>query len=115
MKDRSSRQTRVREIMSGRVITVTPQDTVERCMWLTAEYRIRHLPVLDGERVVGIISVRDLVNWIIHAEEEDRPVGRLHRGKVPGVRGILNSCPYRLKQLATMRRAGLNLVCIEPF
>ena len=85
LKDRSSKQTRVREIMSGNLVTVTPENTVERCMCLMADYRIRHLPVLDGERVVGVISIRDLVNWIVQAEEQmiDQLVGYIE-GKYPG-------------------------------
>ena len=70
LKDRSSKHTEVREIMTCPVISVTPKHTVEECMRMVTEHRIRHLPVMDGERMVGIISIGDLVNWIITAHEE---------------------------------------------
>ena len=70
LKERSSKHTEVREIMTCPVISVTPKHTVEECMRTITEHRIRHLPVMDGERVAGIISIGDLVNWIITAHEE---------------------------------------------
>ena len=68
LRGKSSKQTAVKEIISGRVITVCPAHTVEDCMRLMTEHRIRHLPVLDGDRILGIISIGDLVNWIITAQ-----------------------------------------------
>ena len=85
LKDRSSKQTQVREIMTSPVITVTPQDTVEECMRIITEKRIRHLAVMDRDRVVGVISIGDLVNWIITAHEET--IGHLQSyiaGQYPG-------------------------------
>jgi CBS domain-containing protein len=58
----------VREIIPDRVFSVTPQHTVEECLRLMTERRVRHLPVLEGERIIGIISIGDLVNWIISAQ-----------------------------------------------
>jgi CBS domain-containing protein len=69
LQGKSSKETRVREIFTGVVITVKPQDSVEDCMKLMTEHRVRHLPVMHGGRVVGIISIGDLVNWTISAQD----------------------------------------------
>jgi CBS domain-containing protein len=66
---RSSNDTLVREIMTRPVITVAPTATVDECMQLMTDHRIRHLPVLDGQRIAGVISTGDLVQWIISAHE----------------------------------------------
>jgi len=66
---KSSKQTLVKEILSSDVVTVSPQDSIEECMKLMTEKRVRHLPVLDGANVAGIISIGDLVNWIISAQD----------------------------------------------
>ncbi len=68
LRGKSSRQTAVWEILSGEVIHVTPDHTVEECMRLMTDYHIRHLPVLEGNRIRGIVSIGDLVNWIISAQ-----------------------------------------------
>lgn len=85
LKDRSSKHTLVRDIMTSPVITVTPRDSVEECMRMMTDNRIRHLPVLDRDQVVGIVSIGDLVNWIITAHEET--IGHLQSyiaGNYPG-------------------------------
>jgi CBS domain-containing protein len=66
---KTSKQTLVKEIVSSDVITVDPQESVEECMRLMTEHRIRHLPVLQHDEMVGIISIGDLVNWIISAQD----------------------------------------------
>jgi len=65
LMSRSSRQTLVREIMTSAVMYVRPDQTSDECMLLMTENRLRHLPVIDGSRLLGIISIGDLVKDII--------------------------------------------------
>ena len=65
LKGKSSRTTPVREGMTDRVIYVRPDQSVEDCMALMTEHRIRHLPVLEGEQVIGVISIGDVVKSVI--------------------------------------------------
>ena len=65
---KSSRETRVREIISPETIYVGLQHSVEECMKLMTEHRVRHLPVVEDEKVVGLVSIGDLVNWIISTQ-----------------------------------------------
>ena len=65
---KTSRETRVWEIIPQEITTVTPDDSVEDCMRLMTEKRVRHLPVVEGTNVVGIVSIGDLVNWIISTQ-----------------------------------------------
>ena len=69
LKGRSSREIPVHEIMSSHVLYVRPQQTIEDCMALMTDKRVRHLPVLDEGRLVGMISIGDVVKAII-AEQE---------------------------------------------
>jgi CBS domain-containing protein len=66
---KTSRDTHVWEIMNDQITTVTPEDSVEDCMRLMTDKRLRHLPVLNGSHVVGLVSIGDLVNWTISAQD----------------------------------------------
>jgi CBS domain-containing protein len=70
LEGRTSRDTKVREIMSTHVVTVTPDANVDQCMHVMTEHRIRHLPVMTGDRVAAVVSQGDLVKWIISRQSE---------------------------------------------
>jgi len=67
---RSSKETPVSDIMTANPITVTPQQTVVECMRIVTDKRIRHLPVVENGRLTGMISIGDLVNWVISEQEQ---------------------------------------------
>ncbi|MBB5673312.1 CBS domain-containing protein [Xanthomonas sp. WHRI 6108] len=77
LRDRASSTTSVADIMSTQVVTVSPSDTVERCMQLMTDGRFRHLPVVDNGRVQGVISIGDLVKAVI--EDQQRDIDQLQR------------------------------------
>jgi CBS domain-containing protein len=68
LRGKRSRDTKVSEIMSTNLTVTHPQEGVEKCLHLMTDKRIRHLPVLEGEKVVGIISIGDLVKWVISCQ-----------------------------------------------
>ena len=71
LQGRSSKDTPVRDIMTSQVVTVTPSDSTDRCMELVTNSRIRHLPVLDGDQVVGVLSIGDLVKAVMEMQRQD--------------------------------------------
>ena len=68
LQGKSSKDTKVWEIMSNQIVCVTPEESIEECMRLMTENRVRHLPVVEHEKLLGIISIGDLVNWIISSQ-----------------------------------------------
>lgn len=74
---KSSSDTSVRDIMTGEVMTVSPQHTVEQCMQIITDQRIRHLPVVDKDEVIGVISIGDLVKAVI--EDQKAQLEQLQR------------------------------------
>jgi CBS domain-containing protein len=77
LEGRSSRDTPIRSIMTPRLVWVAPADSVERAMQLMTEQRIRHLPVLDGDALVGLVSIGDLVKATI--DHQQHTIDQLER------------------------------------
>jgi CBS domain-containing protein len=77
LQGRSSKDTPVRDIMTAEVMTVGLNDSADRCMQLVTDRRIRHLPVLDGDAVLGVVSIGDLVKAVI--EDQQLELDQLQR------------------------------------
>lgn len=77
LQGRSSASTPVRDIMTADVVTVGLQDNIEHCMQIVTERRIRHLPVVDGDAVLGVVSIGDLVKAVI--EDQQLELDQLQR------------------------------------
>lgn len=85
LKGRTSRDTRVSEILNRPAITVESGTGVEQCMELMTRHRIRHLPVVDGQTLVGLVSMGDIVNWMLQTQRH--LIAQLHgyiAGDYPG-------------------------------
>jgi CBS domain-containing protein len=70
LKDKSSKKTPVSEIMESDVVTVKPSDNLDYCMGLMSQKRIRHLPVIENETIIGLVSIGDVVKAIIEIQKE---------------------------------------------
>ncbi len=82
---RSSKDTTVSDIISHEICVAAPDSTIEECMRLMTTNRVRHLPVLNGDVLVGVVSIGDLVNWIIRVQSME--IDQLHNylsGQYPG-------------------------------
>ena len=85
LKGKSSRETPVIEITSPKPVVAHPKDKVVDCMRLMTQKRVRHLPVMNGDEILGVISIGDLVNWTISAQSA--AIDQLHKyisGEYPG-------------------------------
>ena len=77
LQGRSSRDTKIKDIMTTRVAYARPDQSVEDCMAMMTEKHIRHLPVMDGDKLLGVISIGDLVKFII--EEQKHVIEQLEQ------------------------------------
>ena len=71
LKGLSSKDTAVRDIMTREMLTASPSDSIQDCMRVMTEKRVRHLPVLEGTRTIGIVSIGDVMEWVISAQAEE--------------------------------------------
>jgi CBS domain-containing protein len=85
LQGKSSKQTMVKEIMTSPAIFVTPEQTVQECMRIMTDKHIRHLPVVEDGQILGVVSIGDLVKWMISAQQQI--ISELHNyitNKYPG-------------------------------
>jgi len=85
LQGKTSKATRVSEVLSSKIVSAASHHTIEECMKLMTENRVRHLPVLEAGKVIGLVSIGDLVNWTISAQ--DAAIDQMQQyiaGGVPG-------------------------------
>jgi CBS domain-containing protein len=76
LQGKSSKQTQVKEIMTSPAIFVTPEQTVQDCLRIMTDKHIRHLPIVEGGTILGVVSIGDLVKWMISAQQQT--ISQLH-------------------------------------
>jgi CBS domain-containing protein len=90
LKGKTSPATLVRDIMERRVIVARPEQSVEQCMALISEKRVRHLPVLEGEKLVGMVSIGDLVKSMVTDQKfmVDQLQNYIHGAQAPALASV---------------------------
>jgi CBS domain-containing protein len=85
LRGNQSQQTEVQKIMTSPVVFATPQHTVDECMALMTQRHFRHLPILEGDAVVGLISIGDLVKWVVSGQAQTiQELAGYIKGTYPG-------------------------------
>lgn len=69
LQGKTSKSTRIRDIMGSQIVTVTPESTIDDCMQLMTDKFIRHLPVIEDDKLIGIISIGDVVKYVIDEQK----------------------------------------------
>ncbi|MGH8726955.1 MAG: CBS domain-containing protein [Burkholderiales bacterium] len=83
LRGKTAKDTTVRDVMTEKVVSVTPDNTVPECMALMNKHRIRHLPVVEGNRVIGVLSNRNLLEEVV--AEEERRIKELEHERIEAI------------------------------